>query len=981
MRTKNSIKNVVVAALLNLITIIIGLVSQKIFISSLGTDYLGVNGLFTNIISMLGIVELGLGSAIIYNLYKPIATNNKKQIKSLMHFYKTSYRIIAAVITVIGILIIPFLGIIAKDANISESLIIVYLLFLVDIVCSYLLTYKRSILYANQKSYIINIVHIGYLVLMNFFQIFILIYTKNYYLYLIIKIVARLIENIIITYIANRLYPILQEKDVEPLDKTTKEDIFIKIKALLFHKIGGFIVLGSDNIIISTFLGVTTVGLYSNYNMIINVLVNLSNQVFSAITASVGNLLVTSNKKKTFSVYKNISFANTWLAGFAAIGLLTCMDSFVSIWLGEKYVLSIGVLLTLCINLYLQITRYTNNSFKEAAGIFYEDRYVPIIESLVNIIMSIILLHFFGLAGVFMGTICSNLVLHLYSYPKFVYTKLFKKNYRSYYISFTKNLLLMTVIGAITFGTSRIINFDNQILNLLWDVIICIIVPNLLLYLYYRKTPELSYYMNLLKSMLSKVLKKDVHINRFVKINILSITSIICLIIFLYLLFSINILSVKVLTLVVLSLLIINILGIILINLKKKIINIIGIVIMIISILLSGIGSYYLYHTNAFLNETFSKEKKETTTYYIVTSKENKYNKKSDIKGKVYYYKNSANIKGILKKIKEDLNVKISAYDDVTSMINDIINQKIDFMLIDKTSYHAILNLKEKIEKEKMKVVYKFDIEKTTKNQSKEKEAFNIYIRGIDSDGLSDYNAIATVNTRTHEILLTSIPRDYYMEIYGTNGKKDSLSHMFIYPDGTSKKSLEQFFDITLDYSVNITPEGVVDLVDKIGGITYCSDQSFDAYIVALNSTDKRRHGPLYIKEGCQQLDGMETYAVAHERNSFVGRDRMRQKNCQKIIIAVFEKLKSTNSFINYKEILDSVSNLYSTDIPREVITKVVQDTIDGAEWNIMTQSVDGTDKWDADIAILKDKGYAMIPNESDVINATKKINELLKKK
>lgn len=402
---------------------------------------------------------------------------------------------------------------------------------------------------------------------------------------------------------------------------------------------------------------------------------------------------------------------------------------------------------------------------------------------------------------------------------------------------------------------------------------------------------------------------------------------------------------------------------------------------MTISILLSGIGSYYLYHTNAFLNETFSKEKKETTTYYIVTSKENKYNKKSDIKGKVYYYKNSANIKGILKKIKEDLNVQISAYDDVISMINDIINQKIDFMLIDKTSYHAILNLKENKEKEKMKVVYKFDIEKTTKNQSKEKEAFNIYIRGIDSDGLSDYNAIATVNTRTHEILLTSISRDYYMEIYGINGKKDSLSHMFIYPDGTSKKSLEQFFDITLDYSVNITPEGVVDLVDKIGGITYCSDQSFDAYIVALNSTDKRRHGPLYIKEGCQQLDGMETYAVAHERNSFVGRDRMRQKNCQKIIIAVFEKLKSTNSFINYKEILDSVSNLYSTDIPREVITKVVQDIIDGAEWNIMTQSVDGTDKWDADIAILNDKGYAMIPNESDVINATKKINELLKKK
>lgn len=981
MRTKNSIKNVVVAALLNLITIIIGLVSQKIFISSLGTDYLGVNGLFTNIISMLGIVELGLGSAIIYNLYKPIATNNNNQIKSLMHFYKISYRIIAVVITVIGILIIPFLGIIAKDANISESLVIVYLLFLVDIVCSYLLTYKRSILYANQKSYIINIVHIGYLVLMNFFQILILIYTKNYYLYLIIKIVARLIENIVITYIANRLYPILQEKDVEPLDKTTKKDIFTKIKALLFHKIGGFIVLGSDNIIISTFLGVTTVGLYSNYNMIINVLVNLSTQVFSAITASVGNLLVTSKKKKTFSVYKNIFFANTWLAGFAAIGLLTCMDSFVSIWLGEKYILSIGVLLTLCINLYLQITRYTNNSFKEAAGIFYEDRFVPIIESLVNIIMSIILLQFFGLAGVFMGTICSNLVLHLYSYPKFVYTKLFKKNYRSYYISFAKNMLLMTVIGAITFWTSRTVNFNNQILNLLWDIIICVIIPNLLLYIYYRKTPELSYYKNLLKSMLSKVLKKDVNITSFFRINVLSVISIICLIMFLYLLFNVNILPIKYLILIISILLIVNIFAIILVNLKKKIIKIIGLIILVLSILLSGVGSYYLFYTNNFLNESFNSVKKTVNTYYIVTSKDNKYSKKSDIKNKVYYYKDSANIKNVLKVVKEDLKVKTSSYDNVISMIKDVINKKVDFMLIDKSSYNIILNLDNNISKKELKIVYKFDIEKKEKNQRKRKKAFNLYIRGIDTDGLSDYNAIATVNTNTHEVLLTSIPRDYYMEIAGQNGKKDSLSHMFIYSDGTSKKSLENFFDIELDYSVDITPEGVVDLVDKIGGITYCSDQAFDAYIVAINSTDKKRHGSLYIQEGCQQLDGMETYAVAHERNSFVGRDRMRQKNCQKIIIAIFEKLKSTNLFANYQEILDSLGNLYTTDIPKDVITDIAKDTIDGAEWKFITQSVDGSDKWDADIAILNDKGYAMIPNTQDVVKATNKINEILEKK
>lgn len=504
MRTKNSIKNIIVALILNLISIIIGLISQKVFISSLGTEYLGINGLFTNIISMLGIVELGLGSAIIYNLYKPVADNNKKKIKSLMHFYKISYRIIAVVVTIIGLLIIPFLGLIVKDTNISENLIIIYLLFLTDIVCSYLLTYKRSILYAYQKSYIINIVHIGYLLCMNLFQILILIYTKNYYLYLIIKIIARIIENIVITKIANKSYPILLEKDVIPLDKKTKKDIFTKIKALLLHKIGGFVVLGSDNIIISAFLGVNTVGLYSNYSMIINVLVNLSNQAFSAITASVGNLLVTSNNKKSFRVYKNISFANIWLAGFIAISLLVCMDSFVGIWLGKKYVLPISVLLVLCINLYLQITRYTNNSFKEAAGIYYEDRFIPIIESIVNIVMSIILLHYFGLAGVFMGTICSNLVLHLYSYPRFVYTKLFKKSYFDYYYSFFKNLVIIMFIGSITFFISKIIDFNSFSFNLVWDIFVCLLIPNILLFIYYRKSFELLYYVNLITTILKR---------------------------------------------------------------------------------------------------------------------------------------------------------------------------------------------------------------------------------------------------------------------------------------------------------------------------------------------------------------------------------------------------------------------------------------------------------------------------------------------
>ena len=470
--------------------------------------------------------------------------------------------------------------------------------------------------------------------------------------------------------------------------------------------------------------------------------------------------------------------------------------------------------------------------------------------------------------------------------------------------------------------------------------------------------------------------------NKFNKLNIISTIDIVSLITLLFLLHSVNLLPTKYLVLVILLLLVSNMLGIVLVNLKKKVIKVIGVVILILSILLSGVGSYYLFTTNNFLNESFNSTKKTINTYYIVTSSDNKYSKKSDIKGKVYYYKNSANIKNVLKVVKEDLNVKTSSYDDVTSMIQDVVNKKIDFMLIDKSSYNIVLDLDNNISKKELKVVYEFDIEKYENQKEDSKDAFNILISGKDFAGLTDYNAIVTVNTNTHEILLTSIPRDYYMEIAGQNGKKDSLSHLFIYDEETLEKTLENFFDIDIDYVINIKAEGLVKIVDEVGGITYCSDQAYTTtHALILDDYNDAGKQKLYVKKGCQELNGIETLTVARERNAFVGRDRMRQKNAQKIIIAIFNKMKSANLFANYNNILNALGDSYSTNIPKKVITNIAKDTIDGAEWNIMTQSVDGSDKWDADIAILNGKGYAMIPNESDVINATNKINEILENK
>lgn len=488
MRTSKSLKNMSLAIISNIVAIIIGFVMQTVFIKTLGTNYLGVDKLFLNIVSMLSIVDLGIGTAIIYNMYEPMANNDKNRIKSIMHFYKMTYRVIIVLVSVLGISLIPFLGLIVKGANIGENITIVYILFLLDMICSYVLAYKRSIFYADQKNYVIIISRICYLTIMNTLLLGVLLTTKNYYLYLIIKAVMRLLENIVLSVIADKKYPYLKDKNIEELDVNVRNDIFLKVKGLLFHKVGSFLVLGTDNIIISGFLGVVYVGYYSNYRLIINAVLDTINQGFSAITSSIGNLLIAKDKNKSFDVYKKIDFVNFWVASFCSISIFVIIESFIRIWIGDGFILSKLVLITLVINFYLSAVRAPLNSFKEAAGIFHEDRFIPLLESFVNIVASIVLLYFFGLAGVFMGTIISGLVLHLYSYPKYVYKRLFNRTYLDYFKRFIKKVLLMFVTMVITYGVSLLFKVDNNIMQLVINILVCIVVPNVIyLMIFYKK--------------------------------------------------------------------------------------------------------------------------------------------------------------------------------------------------------------------------------------------------------------------------------------------------------------------------------------------------------------------------------------------------------------------------------------------------------------------------------------------------------------
>lgn len=511
MRAKNSIKSVATSVISSILTMLFGFVARAVFVKTLGNEYLGINGLFSNILSMLAIAELGFGSAIIVNLYKPVAKNQTEKIKSLMDFYKKIYRIIAIIVAVMGIAIVPFLNHIVGDVSINQSIYLIFMLYLTDTVFSYLLTYKRSVLYANQKKYIIDLVHIGYVVLLNILQMIYLILAKDFIGYLIIKIVFRVLENVIITIIVNKKYSYMKDKKVKPINKRLKTSIFIRVKGLLFHKIGYFIVLGSDNIIISMLpnLGIIQVGLYSNYNMIISAVSQLLIQCFSALTASVGNLLVEKNQRKTFSIYKSTLLANAWLYSFSAITIFILSKPFIYIWLGEQYVLSDFIVLVLAINFYINGMRQTYNTFKEAAGIFYQDRFVPLIESLVNIVVSIVLGYYMGLAGVFIGTIASDMVLFIFSFPKFVYKKVLHGNIKDYIKENAQYAILFAASFGLTYVICSSIPLNNNWLKLIVYTAVCLLVPNTIYFIVKRKSPEFIYYINLLGNIKNKIFNKN----------------------------------------------------------------------------------------------------------------------------------------------------------------------------------------------------------------------------------------------------------------------------------------------------------------------------------------------------------------------------------------------------------------------------------------------------------------------------------------
>lgn len=506
MRTVSSIKNLIFAFGGQFLGIIISFIARIIFLQVLNSEYLGINGLFTNILTILSLAELGIGTAMNFSLYKPLAEQNKEKIKSLMYLYKKAYIIIGIIILVVGIAISPLLPFFINEMpDIPENIYFIYILFVINTGISYFFSYKRALIVSDQKRYIATIYRYGFYFLLNVAQIICLLITRNYILFLVLQIIFTLLENIFVSIKANKMYPYLKEKNIDKLLKEETKEIKKNVFAMFFHKVGEIVVKSTDNIIISKFVSLSAVGLYSNYYLITNALNMIIGQVFTSIVASIGNLGATENKEKLKNIFNKVFFLNFWIFGFSAICLYILFNDFISLWLGAEYLLPESVMLVIVVSFCIEGMRKSVLDFRDALGIFWYDRYKPIFEVIINLIASIILVQKIGLAGVFVGTIISTLTTSFWVEPYVLYKYGFKMKLRDYFKQYLKYTIVTLLVAILTVFIINTLFTSVTILTFIGKLLLCIGIPNLCFILIFRKGEEFIYYKDLMEGIINKI--------------------------------------------------------------------------------------------------------------------------------------------------------------------------------------------------------------------------------------------------------------------------------------------------------------------------------------------------------------------------------------------------------------------------------------------------------------------------------------------
>lgn len=489
-RTRNTKRSVLWGMINKIVTLLLPFFIRTVIIKMLGAEYLGLNSLFGSILQVLNLSELGFSSAIVYCMYKPIAENDVSTINALMKFYRKVYRIIGIIIGVVGIILIPFIpcfvgGEIPEDIN----LYIIYIVYLLNTVVSYILfAYKSAIPSAFQRNDIISIAGTLTQGGMYIAQIITLFLCKNYYYYIIIMPIFTVANNLVLSFWVDKVYP--EYKCEGELLNDTKKEIKEKISGLMINKICQTTRNALDSICISAFLGLKITAIYNNYFYIINALISISIVITSSMTSGVGNSIVIESKEKNYKDMCKINFIYMWIAGWATICLLCLYQPFMKIWVGDSLMFDMPVVVLFVLYFYFLKMGDVRGLYSDAAGLWWENRYRAIGESITNIVLNIVLVQFWGVYGVIIATMLSLLIINFGLGSQIVFNHYFQNGkLKEYYFSHGKYFSITFVIAIIVFEICSFIKI-NFVMNLLIRGIICLCLPNILYFFIYKRTKE-----------------------------------------------------------------------------------------------------------------------------------------------------------------------------------------------------------------------------------------------------------------------------------------------------------------------------------------------------------------------------------------------------------------------------------------------------------------------------------------------------------
>lgn len=500
-RKKNAGRNMLFGAVLKIYQIAVPFFMRTAMIYFMGVQYLGLNSLFTSILQVLNLAELGVGSAMVYSMYKPIAEDDETTICALLKLYKIYYYWIGFIIGVIGLVLTPFIPKLIKcDLPADLNIYLLYWMNLAVTVLSYwLFAYKNSLLQAHQRTDIQSKVALITNTIQYGLQILVLVFLKDYYIYVIVNLVTQALTNVLTAYVATKMYPEYKPAGILPKEK--KEEINRRIRDLFTSKIGAVIVNSVDTIVISAFLGLTVLAVYQNYFFVLNAIIGLVAIIFGACTAGIGNSIIVETKEKNFKDLNVFTFIIAWIAGFCTTCLLCLYQPFMDIWVGKSLELEFSAVICFCIYYFVYEINQLLATYKDAAGIWHEDRFRPLITAMINLILNLILVKTWGIYGVILSTVLSTILVGMPWLLHNLFTVLFRKEELASYLKKLLYYMVITVLESfITYIFCMLVQAE-PVITLLLRGILCCIISNVCYFIAYWRTPELKQSVQLINEV------------------------------------------------------------------------------------------------------------------------------------------------------------------------------------------------------------------------------------------------------------------------------------------------------------------------------------------------------------------------------------------------------------------------------------------------------------------------------------------------